>query len=80
MEFNEKDFMDNDTNINNKINNIEYLYFDYIDINLGDPISSIVLTNKYVIIGTMTGGIKLYYFKQVFILFEILSNISTIFN
>ena len=42
MKFNEKDFMDNDTNINNKINNIEYLYFDYIDINLGDPISSIV--------------------------------------
>ena len=64
MEFNEKDFMDNDTNINNKINHIEYLYFDYIDINLGDPISSIVLTNKYVIIGTMTGGIKLYYFNE----------------
>jgi len=42
----------------------EYLYYDYIDISIGDPISAILLTNNYVIIGTMTGGIKLYSFNE----------------
>lgn len=61
-------------NINNKedceiktshtIKEVEYKYYDYIDITIGDPISSILLTNNYVIIGTMTGGIKLYYFQE----------------
>ena len=61
-------------NINNKVDKeirtshtskeVEYIYYDYIDIKIGDPISSILLTNKYVIIGTMTGGIKLYYFQE----------------
>ena len=64
MEFNEKIDMPNDTNINNENKDVEYLYYDYIDITLGDPISAISLTNKFVIIGTMTGAIKLYYFDQ----------------
>lgn len=63
MDFNEKTFV-KETNKYNKISNIKYIYFDYIDISLGDPISAITLTNKYVIIGTMTGGIKLYYFNE----------------
>ena len=64
MEINEKDFVEIDTGTNNKIKEFEYVYYDYIDIAIGDPISSITLTNKYVIIGTMTGGIKLYNFKE----------------
>ena len=64
MEINEKDFIEVNTDANNKIKEFEYIYYDYIDITIGDPISSIILTNKYVIIGTMTGGIKLYHFKE----------------
>ena len=37
-----------------------YSYYDYIDITLGDPISSIFLNDNYIIIGTMTGRIKLF--------------------
>jgi len=64
MEYNEKNNMENDTNIINIINDVEYIYYDYIDITLGDPISAISLTNKYVVIGTMSGAIKLYYFEE----------------
>jgi len=64
MEYNEKSNMKNDTNIVNIINDVEYIYYDYIDITLCDPISAISLTNKYVVIGTMSGAIKLYYFEE----------------
>jgi len=65
MDIYELNRIENDTNVNNiQIKNYEYLYYDYIDITLGDPISSICLTSKYVIIGTMTGAIKLYYFTE----------------
>ena len=64
MEYNININKENDTNINNKFNDVEYVYYDYIDITLGDPISAITLTNKYVVIGTMTGAIKLYYFNE----------------
>ena len=59
--------IDSETNtntINIKIKSVEYLYYDYIDIIPGDPISAITLTNKFVVIGTMSGGIKLYYFNE----------------
>ena len=64
MEYNININKENDTNISNKFNDVEYVYYDYIDITLGDPISAITLTNKYVVIGTMTGAIKLYYFNE----------------
>jgi hypothetical protein len=54
MEYNININKENDTNISNKFNDVEYVYYDYIDITLGDPISAITLTNKYVVIGTMT--------------------------
>jgi len=72
--------IDNDSIRNKtiKIKPVEYLYYDYIDINVGDPISAITLTNRFVIIGTMTGGIKLYYFneKRIYIISK--SNIENI--
>lgn len=37
----------------------KFNYYDYIDISLGDPISSLFLNDKFVIIGTMMGRIKL---------------------
>ena len=40
-------------------NNNSYSFYEYIDITLGDPISSILLNDKYVIIGTMMGKIKI---------------------
>ena len=43
---------------------VSYSYYDYIDILMGDPISSLLLTNKYVIIGTMLGKIILFTFAQ----------------
>ena len=48
--------------LSNNTNDITYTYsfYDYIDIQLGDPISSIALNNKYIIIGTMMGQIKLF--------------------
>ena len=64
MEYNININKENDTNVGNKFNDVEYVYYDYIDITLGDPISAITLTNKYVVIGTMTGAIKLYYFNE----------------
>ena len=59
--------IDSETNITNnkvKVTSVEYIYYDYIDIIPGDPISAITLTNKFVIIGTMTGMIKLYHFNE----------------
>ena len=46
------------SNIINKYKNSFFLY-EYIDIILGDPISSVLLSDKYAIIGTMMGRIKL---------------------
>ena len=43
---------------------VSYHYFDYIDIIIGDPICSLLLNNKYVIIGTMMGKIILFTFTQ----------------
>ena len=40
-----------------------YIFFDYLDIIIGDPISSVYLSEKYVIIGTMMGRIKLFSLK-----------------
>ena len=72
-----KDDINSKTNIGTTNNNSiineaseSYYYYDYIDITLGDPISSILLSNKYVVIGTMAGVIKLYYFteKRIYII------------
>ena len=56
--------INNITNINNNEEHSNekytYSYYDYIDITLGDPISSIFLNDNYIIIGTMTGRIKLF--------------------
>lgn len=41
-----------------------YIYFDYMDIVIGDPISSVCLSDKYIIIGTMMGRIKLFSLKS----------------
>ena len=41
-----------------------YIFFDYLDIIIGDPISSVCLSEKYVIIGTMMGRIKLFSLKS----------------
>lgn len=64
MEININNKIDSEIRTSHTIKNVEYKYYDYIDITLGDPISSILLTNKYVIIGTMSGCIKLYYFQE----------------
>ena len=50
-------------NITNE-NDDRFNYHDYIDISLGDPISSLFLNEKYVIIGTMMGRIKLLNLKE----------------
>jgi len=50
-----------DTNSDEKSS---YLFLDYLDIIIGDPISSICLSEKYVIIGTMMGRIKLISLKS----------------
>ena len=42
----------------------KYIFFDYLDIIIGDPISSVCLTEKYIIIGTMMGRIKLFSLKS----------------
>ena len=42
----------------------KYIFFDYLDIIIGDPISSVFLSEKYVIIGTMMGRIKLFSLKS----------------
>jgi len=41
-----------------------YIFFDYLDIIIGDPISSVCLSENYVIIGTMMGRIKLFSLKS----------------
>ena len=64
MEINIKNHIESDLKTSHIDNEDEYLFYDYIDITIGDPISAILLTNKYVIIGTMSGGIKLYYFQE----------------
>ena len=46
-------------NLSKNNNNNSYSFYEYIDITLGDPISSILLNDKYVIIGTMMGKIKI---------------------
>jgi hypothetical protein len=45
-----------------KTNNNEdsFFFVEYIDITLGDPITSLLLHPQYVAIGTMMGTIKLY--------------------
>ena len=64
MEINIKNHIESDLKTSHIDSEDEYLFYDYIDITIGDPISAILLTNKYVIIGTMSGGIKLYYFQE----------------
>ena len=64
MEININNKVDSEIRTSHTIKEVEYKYYDYIDIAIGDPISSILLTSKYVIIGTMTGCIKLYYFQE----------------
>ena len=44
----------------NTFQNDNYYFYEYIDIEIGDPISSLILTDKYVIIGTMFGKIQLF--------------------
>ena len=41
-------------------NNSEYILYKLIDINFGDPISSMLLTPEYLIIGTMLGKISFF--------------------
>ena len=52
--------------------NNEYILFKIIDINFGDPISSMLLTKDHLIIGTMLGQIYLFTFqtKNISILSE----------
>ena len=42
-----------------------YYFFEYIDISVGDPISSLILADKYVIIGTMFGKIQLFILNKL---------------
>ena len=51
------------TNFINIYETSKYVFFDYLDIIIGDPISSVCLSEKYVIIGTMMGRIKLFSLK-----------------
>lgn len=44
----------------NILQNDNYYFYEYLDISIGDPISSLILTDKYVIIGTMLGKIQLF--------------------
>ena len=44
----------------NTFQNDNYYFYDYIDIAIGDPISALLLTDKYAIIGTMLGKIQLF--------------------
>lgn len=57
----------NSSSKTNNINNItndngsnSFSFYEYIDITVGDPISSLLLTDKYAIIGTMMGAIKVF--------------------
>ena len=50
-----------------------YYYYEYIDINIGDPITSLLLNHKYIIIGTMMGKIVLFTFNPVDEQFFVLS-------
>ena len=48
----------------NTYQNDNYYFYEYIDIAVGDPISSLLLTDKYVIIGTIFGKIQLFNLEQ----------------
>ena len=66
----EKDDKLNKTSSSKTKNNITsditnpFFYYDFISIQLGDPISSLLLTDKYIIIGTMMGKIILFSFNS----------------
>ena len=48
------------SNITSDNANTSFYYYDYIEIQVGDPISSLLLNDKYIIIGTMMGKIILF--------------------
>ena len=53
--------------------NNSFCYYEYIDIILGDPITALLLNDKFVAIGTMMGRIKLYLLNNSF---EKITNIN----
>ena len=62
------------SNITNDTTNT-FFYYNYIEIKIGDPISSLFLNDKYIIIGTMMGKIQLLCYnsenENIFLLSQI---------
>ena len=52
------------SNITSDNTNNSFFYYDYIEIQVGDPISSLLLNDKHIIIGTMMGKIILFCFNS----------------
>ena len=62
----------NNSKASSKTNNISnntadlYIFFDYIEMDLSDPISCLYLNNKFIVIGTFNGRLSLIYLNTEF--------------